>query len=76
MATKKVKTKYRKYSWKDLCDKAEEAEEPVLAYDFPQTKLYENPRRPYGPRKWKKKLFSFLTTTHAQSLLQFLQSRC
>lgn len=51
MATKKVKTKYRKYSWKDLCDKAEEAEEPVLAYDFPATKLYENPRRPYGPRK-------------------------
>ena len=51
MATIKRKVRTRKYSWKELCDKTEGPEQPILAYDFPRRKLFENPRRPYGPKK-------------------------
>lgn len=51
MATIKKPVRTRKFSWKELCDKAEGPEEPILVYDFPKRKLTENPRRPYGPKK-------------------------
>jgi|TARA_B100001142_G_C14017792_1_gene533108 hypothetical protein len=51
MTTKKEKTKHRVYNWKELCDRAEGVEEPIKVYNFPQKTLYENPYRPYGPKK-------------------------
>jgi hypothetical protein len=46
---KKVKT--RKYNWRELVEKAAGPEEPIPVYNFPKRKLYENPNRPYGPKK-------------------------
>ena len=41
----------RKYSWKEMVDKQAGPEQPVLAYNFKKRKLYENPNRPYGPKR-------------------------
>jgi len=51
MAISKKPVRTRNYSWRDLCEKAAGPEQPILAYDFPRRKLFENPHRPYGPKK-------------------------
>jgi hypothetical protein len=45
------KVKVRNFPWKEFVDKAAGPEEPIPVYNFPKRKLYENPHRPYGPKK-------------------------
>jgi len=47
-----AKVKTRKYSWKDLVDKADGPEVPIPVYKFSgNRRITENPKRPYGPRR-------------------------
>ena len=51
MSEKFKKPKTRNYSWRELVEKLAGPEEPVPVYIFPQRKFFQNPHRPYGPKR-------------------------
>jgi len=53
LSQKFASPKERRYNWRDLVEKVAGPEEPIPVYIFPQTKIYENPKRPYGPKKMR-----------------------
>ena len=51
MSEKLKKPRERVYNWRELVEKVAGPEEPVPVYIFPQRKYFQNPKRPYGPKR-------------------------